>query len=31
MKEDILYHFSLTTSTQDFHAIFGDVKVKPML
>lgn len=26
MKEDILYHFSLSTSTHDFPAMFGDVK-----
>lgn len=28
MKEDVLYHFSLSTSTHDFPAMFGDVKVK---
>lgn len=27
MKEDILYHFSLSTSTHDLPAMFGDVKV----
>ncbi|XP_029423728.1 uridine phosphorylase 1 isoform X2 [Nannospalax galili] len=26
MKEDVLYHFSLSTSTHDFPAMFGDVK-----
>ncbi|XP_045053349.2 uridine phosphorylase 1 isoform X2 [Desmodus rotundus] len=26
MKEDILYHFSLSTSTHDLPAMFGDVK-----
>ncbi|XP_016044299.1 uridine phosphorylase 1 isoform X1 [Erinaceus europaeus] len=26
MKEDVLYHFSLSTSTHDFQAMFGDVK-----
>lgn len=26
MKEDVLYHFSLNTSTHDFPAMFGDVK-----
>ncbi|KAM5190601.1 uridine phosphorylase 1 isoform 1-T1 [Callospermophilus lateralis] len=26
MKEDILYHFNLSTSTCDFPAMFGDVK-----
>nr|KAF6470520.1 uridine phosphorylase 1 [Molossus molossus] len=26
MKEDILYHFNLSTSTHDFPAMFGDVK-----
>nr|XP_031300847.1 uridine phosphorylase 1 isoform X1 [Camelus dromedarius] len=26
MKEDILYHFGLSTSTHDFPAMFGDVK-----
>ncbi|XP_056376228.1 uridine phosphorylase 1 isoform X1 [Hyla sarda] len=26
MKEDILYHFDLGTSTHDFPALFGDVK-----
>jgi uridine phosphorylase len=31
MKEDVLYHFSLSTSTHDFPAMFGDVKVKPRL
>lgn len=28
MKEDVLYHFSLSTSTHDFPTMFGDVKVK---
>ena len=28
MKEDVLYHFNLSTSTHDFPAMFGDVKVK---
>ena len=28
MQEDVLYHFSLSTSTHDFPAMFGDVKVK---
>lgn len=27
MKDDILYHFNLGTSTQDLPAMFGDVKV----
>lgn len=26
MKEDVLYHFSLSTGTHDFPAMFGDVK-----
>ncbi|XP_006876571.1 PREDICTED: uridine phosphorylase 1 [Chrysochloris asiatica] len=26
MKEDVLYHFSLSTSTHDFPTMFGDVK-----
>lgn len=26
MKEDVLYHFNLSTSTHDFPAMFGDVK-----
>ncbi|XP_020021019.1 uridine phosphorylase 1 isoform X2 [Castor canadensis] len=26
MKEDVLYHFSLSTSTHNFPAMFGDVK-----
>lgn len=26
MKEDVLYHFSLSTGTHDFQAMFGDVK-----
>ncbi|XP_075414254.1 uridine phosphorylase 1 isoform X2 [Tenrec ecaudatus] len=26
MKEDVLYHFSLSTTTHDFPAMFGDVK-----
>ncbi|KAI5936326.1 Uridine phosphorylase 1 [Manis javanica] len=26
MNEDVLYHFSLSTSTHDFPALFGDVK-----
>ncbi|XP_069870338.1 uridine phosphorylase 1-like [Dipodomys merriami] len=26
MKEDVLYHFSLSTSTHDFPAMFGEVK-----
>uniref|UniRef100_A0A452TWI4 Uridine phosphorylase 1 n=1 Tax=Ursus maritimus TaxID=29073 RepID=A0A452TWI4_URSMA len=26
MQEDVLYHFSLSTSTHDFPAMFGDVK-----
>uniref|UniRef100_A0A8C0WFD2 Uncharacterized protein n=1 Tax=Castor canadensis TaxID=51338 RepID=A0A8C0WFD2_CASCN len=29
MKEDVLYDFSLSTSTLEFPAMFGDVKVKP--
>lgn len=28
MKEDVLYHFNLSTSTHDFPAMFGDVKVR---
>lgn len=28
MKEDVLYHLGLSTSTHDFPAMFGDVKVK---
>lgn len=28
MKEDILYHFNLSTSTHDLPAMFGDVKVR---
>lgn len=28
MKEDILYHFNLTTSRHNFPALFGDVKVR---
>lgn len=28
MKEDVLYHFNLSTATHDFPAMFGDVKVK---
>lgn len=30
MKEDVLYHFNLSTSTHDFPAMFGDVKVKSL-
>jgi hypothetical protein len=31
MKEDVLYHFSLSMRTQAFSAMFGDVKVKSRL
>uniref|UniRef100_A0A8C6VRG7 Uridine phosphorylase 1 n=1 Tax=Naja naja TaxID=35670 RepID=A0A8C6VRG7_NAJNA len=27
MKDDILYHFALGTSTHDFPALFGDIKM----
>uniref|UniRef100_A0A4W5RVX5 Uncharacterized protein n=1 Tax=Hucho hucho TaxID=62062 RepID=A0A4W5RVX5_9TELE len=31
MKDDILYHFNLGTSTHNLPAMFGDVKVRLLM
>lgn len=31
LKDDILYHLSLATDTHDLPAMFGDVKVNPLV